>query len=76
WGVDADPENDPTYPIRERSRDPGLTKDWDRPPIQEPDVELLRSIEHIRQPAVVGTATPPSGISGVMRRIAFRYSES
>jgi hypothetical protein len=76
WGVDADPENDPTYPYRDRSRDPGLTRNWDRPPIQQPDVEILQSIEHIRQPAVVGTSTPPSGLSGIIRRAAFRYSES
>jgi hypothetical protein len=39
-------------------------------------VEVLRSIEHNRLPAVVGTSTPPSGLSGMMRRAAFRYSES
>jgi hypothetical protein len=76
WGVDADPQNDPTYPIRNRSEDPGLTRHWERPPIQEPEVEILQSIEHIRQPAVIGTSTPPSGLSGVLRRAAFRWSES
>ncbi|GGB56960.1 hypothetical protein [Blastomonas aquatica] len=76
WGVDADPLNDPTYPIRDRARDPGLTSDWERPTIQHPDVEILQSIEHIRQPAVVGTSVPPSGLSGMMRRTAFRWSES
>ena len=76
WAVDANPENDPTYPYRDRSRDPGLTKDWDRPAIQQSDIEILQSIEHIRQPAVFGTSTPPSGISGMIRRVAFRYSES
>jgi hypothetical protein len=76
WGVDADPRNDPTYPMRDQSQDHGLTKDWDRPPVQQPDVEILQSIEHLRQPAVVGTSTPPSGLSGVMRRTAFRWSES
>ncbi|UZK66665.1 hypothetical protein [Sphingomonas sp. M1-B02] len=76
WGVDADPRNDPTYPIRDRANDPGLTKNWVRPPVQQPAVEILQSIEHIRQPAVVGTSTPPSGLSGMMRRLAFRWSES
>lgn len=42
----------------------------------KPQVEVLQSIEHIRQPAVVGTSTPPSGLSGVIRRAAFRRSES
>ena len=76
WGVDADPENDPTYPYRDRGRDDGLTKDWERPPQQRSDVEILQSIEHVRTPAVFGTATPPSGLSGLVRRGAFRWSES
>jgi hypothetical protein len=76
WGVDADPENDPTYPMRniEHQQDRGLT--WQRPAQQEPEVEILQSIEHNRMPAVVGTSTPPSGVSGAIRRYAFRRSES
>src|SRR4051812_48930442 len=76
WGVDANPENDPTYPIRDQSQDHGLTRKWERPPVQQPAVEILQSIEHIRQPAVIGTSTPPSGLSGMLRRAAFRWSES
>jgi hypothetical protein len=76
WGVDADPQNDPTYPYRVRAKDPGLTKDWQRPAMQRTDVEILQSIEHIRRPAVVGSSTPPRWISGVVRRVAFRWSES
>ncbi len=76
WGVDADPENDPTYPIRDRSGDDGLSIDWHRPAQQQSDVEILRSIEHVRLPAVFGTSTPPSGFSGAIRRVAFTYSES
>ncbi|HEV2569655.1 hypothetical protein [Sphingomonas sp.] len=76
WGVDADAENDPTYPFRDRSQDQGLTKDWERPPQQQSDVEILQSIEHIRTPAVFGTSTPPHAVSGVIRRAAFRWSES
>ena len=76
WGVDADPENDPTYPMRhiEDQQTRGLT--WPRPVQQQPGVEILQSIEHNRLPAVVGTSTPPSGLSGVIRRYAFRRSES
>jgi hypothetical protein len=76
WGVDADPRNDPTYPIRDRTQDDSPGMNWTRPPVQEPDVEILQSIEHLRQPAVVGTSTPPSGLSGMIRRLAFRWSES
>lgn len=75
WAVDADPENDPTYPYRNRERD-DHSGNWDRPPLQESDVEILQSIEHVRTPAVFGTSTPPSGLSGTIRRGAFRWSES
>lgn len=76
WGIDADPKNDPTYPMRhvEDQQSRGLT--WDRPAQQHPTVEILRSIEHNRLPAVLGTSTPPSGLSGMIRRYAFRRSES
>lgn len=76
WGVDADPRNDPTYPYRDRSQDEGLRSDWRRPAAQPQEVEVLQSIEHIRRPAVFGSSTPPSGVSGMMRRLAFRWSES
>lgn len=75
WGVDADPENDPTYPYRDRDGD-DHSGTWVRPPVQNPGVEILQSIEHIRRPAVVGTSTPPSGLSGAIRRAAFGWSES
>lgn len=75
WGVDADPRNDPTYPYRERSGDDHSGR-WSRPTQQEPDVEILKSVEHKWLPAVLGTSTPPSGVSGMMRRAAFRWSES
>jgi hypothetical protein len=76
WGVDANPKNDPTYPYRDRSKDEGLTGDWQRPPLQSSDVEVLESIEYVRRPAVFGTSTPPRGLSGMIRRLAFRWSES
>ena len=75
WGVDADPDNDPTYPYRERSSD-DHSGQWRRPARQEPDVELLQSVEHKQLPAVFGTSTPPKWVSGMMRRAAFRWSES
>jgi hypothetical protein len=75
WGVDADPENDPTYPYRRRENDDHKA-DATRPPAQHSDVEILQSIEYLRRPAVFGTSTPPSGLSGMVRRGAFRWSES
>jgi hypothetical protein len=76
WGVDADPENDPTWPMRDRSKDDGPGMNWARPPVQDPEVEILQSVEHKSQPASVGTSTPPRGLSGSLRRQAFRFSES
>jgi hypothetical protein len=76
WGVDSDPSNDPTWPMRENPEldDHGLT--WERPPLQAETVEVLRSVEHNRTPAVFGTPCPPRGLSGVVRRWAFGFSES
>ena len=75
WGVDANPQNDPTYPYRDRSGE-DHSGEWQRPTQQQPDVELLKSVEHKWLPAVFGTSSPPTGISGSMRRLAFRWSES
>lgn len=81
WGVDADPRNDPTYPMRDRSKDdrsndPSVGIAWTRPPQQQTDVEILRSNEFLHTPATMGTANPPRGVSGAIRRGAFHYSES
>lgn len=76
WGVDADPKNNPTYPMRDISKDSMEGADWHRPAQQRDSVEVLQSIEFARRPAVFGTSTPPSGLSGVIRRAAFRYSEA
>ncbi|MDQ3911884.1 MAG: hypothetical protein M3305_08980, partial [Actinomycetota bacterium] len=49
---------------------------WERPPQQPITTEILHSNERPNVTSVFGTSTPPSGLSGVIRRIAFRYSES
>lgn len=76
WGIDADVENDPTYPMRDIAGDDKRGLSWPSPPQQKESVEILQSIERNNRPAVFGTSTPPSGLSGMLRRIAFRYSES
>jgi hypothetical protein len=76
WGVDADPRNDPTYPMKHRDDGEHAGYSWERPPQQPIDTEILHSIERPNVTSVFGTSTPPSGLSGVIRRIAFRYSES
>jgi hypothetical protein len=76
WGIDIDPNNDPTYPIKERTDDEHQGYNWDRPTQQQTDVEVLHSIERPNLTAVYGTSTPPSGLSGDIRRFAFKYSEN
>lgn len=76
WGVDADPENDPTYPMKRRNNGEHVGYSWPRPTEQQPDVEVLHSNERPNLPAVFGESTPPSGLSGMIRRFAFRHSES
>jgi hypothetical protein len=49
---------------------------WERPPQQPITVEVLHSNERPDLTSVFGTSAPPSGPSGAIRRIAFRYSES
>lgn len=76
WNIDHDPGNNPTYPMRDVFADRAKAVDWPQPVIQHSDVEVLESIEYVRRPAVFGTTAPPSGLSGVLRRLAFRRSES
>ena len=76
WGIDADPANEPTYPMKHWTGDDHRRRNYERPPQQPVTVEILHSNERPDVTAVFGTSTPPSGLSGVLRRYAFRYSES
>ncbi len=76
WGIDADPKNDPTYPMKHRTNEEQLGYSWERPTQQPVNVEVLHSNERPNVTAVFGTAVPPSGLSGMIRRFAFKYSES
>jgi hypothetical protein len=62
--------------MRDISGDDKAGMSWQRPPQQEETVEVLQSIERNNLSAVFGTSTPPRGVSGMIRRHAFRYSES
>jgi hypothetical protein len=76
WGIDADPKNDPTYPMKPHRTDAEQTGySWERPTLQPETVEVLHSNERPNLTAVFGTSTPPSGLSGMIRRYAFKYSE-
>jgi hypothetical protein len=76
WGIDADPANDPTYPMKHHVRGEHEGRVWDRPPLQPVEMEILHSPERPEVTAVFGTAEPPSGLSGMLRRFAFKQNES
>lgn len=75
WGIDADKENEPTYPIKKYTGDDHRRLNYTRPFQQTTNVEILHSNERPGVTAVYGTSTPPSGLSGMLRRFAFRFSE-
>ena len=76
WGSDANPQNDPTYPIKKRTNDEHKGYSWERPAQQAVTVEVLHSNERPNLTSVFGTSSPPKGLSGKIRRYAFKYSES
>ena len=76
WGHDADPDNKPNYPMKNYTGDDYQRIHYEKPPQQPQDVELLKSIERPTISRVFGTSTPPSGLSGAIRRYAFKHSES
>lgn len=76
WGIDADPRNEPTYPMKNYTGDDHQRLNWERPPLQPATVEVLHSNERPTLTAVFGTSSPPSGLSGALRRYAFTFSES
>lgn len=76
WGIDADPKNEPTYPMRIRGDNEMHGFSWPRPPQQSVEIEVMKSIERQHMTAVVGTSVPPAGLSGMIRRAAYKKSES
>jgi len=76
WNIDADPENEPTYPIKKWTGDDHNRINWQRPAQQLVNEEILHSNERPNISAVFGTPLPPSGLSGAIRRKAFTFSES
>jgi hypothetical protein len=75
WGMDADPENEPTYPMKNYTGDDHNRINYERSVQQPETVEILMSNERPEITRVFGTSTPPSGLSGMIRRYAFKHSE-
>jgi hypothetical protein len=76
WGADLDPSDRPSVP-REQF-DPELSgAHWEFPERQPEKWPRERSIEHKFLTPVFGTSSPPKGLSGVMRKYAYRrFSEA
>ena len=75
WGADLDRAHRPAVPMER------MPPRLDNPPLGPPTqqmqyVEVLHSIERPGITPVFGSTLPPRGLSGWMRRRAFRRSES
>jgi hypothetical protein len=74
WGVDRDRADRPAVPMERMP--PRLDVATRMPPQQPQTVEILHSTERPGITPVFGTTVPPSGVSGGLRRIAFKFSEN
>jgi hypothetical protein len=74
WGVDLDPADRPSVPRLDYQEN--LTgAHWEFPERQPEKWPRERSVEHAFLTPVFGTAQPPAGVSGAIRKYAYRYSE-
>jgi hypothetical protein len=73
WGADLDPADRPAVP-RLQALETGAH--WEFPERQPEKWPRERSIEHAFVTPVFGTAQPPKGLSGAIRKLSYaRYSE-
>ena len=76
WGADLDPRDRPSVP-RLQYQDDLSGAHWRFPERQPEKWPRERSMEHEMLTPVFGTSCPPHGLSGVLRRYAYRrYSEA
>src|ERR1700710_2344949 len=75
WGADLDRADRPAVPMARLNVEP-TGAHWQYPESQEEAVPRERSIEHAHLTPVFGTSAPLHGLSGVLRRVAYRrFSE-
>ncbi|UZX01528.1 hypothetical protein F8G81_01990 [Arthrobacter sp. CDRTa11] len=73
WGADLDPADRPAVP-RERT-DLQTGAHWEFPERQPEEWPRERSVEHQFLTPVFGTTVPAKGVSGAVRKYAYRFSE-
>lgn len=74
WGIDVDPNRRPGVPM-EPIPSPDPDAHWFEPERQPESVEILKRVELNSSTPVFGTAQPPRGLSGVLRREAYSIAE-
>jgi hypothetical protein len=75
WGADLDPADRPSHPKLNYAPDT-TGAHWEFPDRQPEKWARERSIEHAFLTPVFGTAQPPTGLSGAIRKFSYaRYSE-
>jgi hypothetical protein len=75
WGADLDRKDRPAVPM-ERTPPRFIPEPVGRLPQQPQKVEVLVSTERPGITPIFGTAQPPKGLSGMLRRVAFNWSEN
>jgi len=75
WGADLERENRPAVPM-ERTPPRYTPADIPEPSPQPQRVEVLVSTERPGITQLFGTAQPPSGVSGLIRRAAYALTEN
>jgi hypothetical protein len=74
WGVDLDPKNRPGIP-KQLFNPQGTGAHWQFPERQPERWPREKTPEHKFLTPVFGTSCRPKGLSGLIRRFAYRYSE-
>jgi hypothetical protein len=75
WGADLDPASRPAVP-KERTPPRLENVHWTSPERQPLTVKVYHSTERPGLTPIFGTSTPPSGLSGRLRDVAYRLSEN
>jgi hypothetical protein len=74
WGSDLKMEKRPGVPMWKRP-DEGTGAHWKSPPMQTMTIKEFHSVDKPGMTPVFGTSVPPKGLSGLIRKYAFSYSE-